>query len=105
MMTSACLSSIASGFSTSADERFIPPDDFDLDEYMQDAFGVIRTDAEKVVIKFDPLLEQYMMENLWHPSQMIKKHRDGSILMTMEVGGLREVMGWMPWFRETGRGS
>jgi proteasome accessory factor B len=80
------------------DERFIPPDDFDLDEYMQDAFGVIRTDAEKVVIKFDPSLEQYMRENLWHPSQMIEKHKDGSILMTMEVGGLREVMGWILGF-------
>jgi predicted DNA-binding transcriptional regulator YafY len=80
------------------DERFIPPDDFDLDEYMQDAFGAIRTDAEKVVIKFDSSLEQYIKENLWHPSQTIQKDRDGSILMTMEVGGLREVMSWILGF-------
>ena len=57
------------------------------------AFGVIRTDAEKVVIKFDPGLERYVRENIWHPSQTLRKHKDGSLLMTIEVGGLREVMG------------
>ena len=80
------------------DARFIPPDGFDLDEYMQDAFGVIRTDAEKVVIRFDPALERYVRENIWHPSQVFKKYKDGSLRMTIEVGGLREVMGWVLGF-------
>lgn len=84
------------------DELFIPPDDFDLDEYMRDAFGVIRTDPEEVVIRFDPSLERYLKENIWHPSQVFKKHKDGSLLMTMEVGGLREVMSWVMGF---GRGA
>jgi predicted DNA-binding transcriptional regulator YafY len=79
-------------------ERFIPPDDFDLDEYMQDAFGVIRTDVEKVTIRFDTSLERYLKENIWHPSQKFKKAKDGSLVMTMEVGGLREVMGWVMGF-------
>ncbi|MBW2172942.1 MAG: transcriptional regulator [Deltaproteobacteria bacterium] len=80
------------------DERFIPPDDFDLDEYMQDAFGVIRTDPEEVVIRFEPSLERYLKENIWHPSQVFEKDKDGSLLMTMEVGGLREVMSWVMGF-------
>ena len=79
-------------------ERFMPPDDFDLDAYMRDSFGVIRTDVEKVVIKFDPSLERYLKENIWHPSQIFKKDKDGSVLMTMEVGGLREVMSWVLGF-------
>ena len=29
-------------------ERFIPPDDFDLDEYMKDSFGVIHTDVKNL---------------------------------------------------------
>ncbi len=64
-------------------ERFIPPDDFDLDEYMRDAFGVIRTDVEKVVIRFDPALERYLKENIWHPSQVFRKAKDGGLFMTM----------------------
>jgi predicted DNA-binding transcriptional regulator YafY len=80
------------------DNRFIPPDDFDLDEYMRDAFGVIRTDAEKVVIQFDPSLERYLKENIWHPTQTFQTGEDGSLLMTMEVGGLREVLGWVMGF-------
>jgi predicted DNA-binding transcriptional regulator YafY len=99
-------------------DRFIPPDDFDLDEYMRDAFGVIRSDVEQVVIRFDPSLERYLKENIWHPSQTFKKEKTaqsadlsghsidgggspdegGSLLMTMEVGGLREVMSWVMGF-------
>ena len=80
------------------DERFIPPDDFDLDEYMKDSFGVIHTDKEKVVIKFTPSLERYLKENIWHPSQVFKKDKDGSLLLSMEVGGLQEVMSWVMGF-------
>lgn len=80
------------------DERFVPPDDFDLDEYMKESFGVIRTDIEKVLIKFDASLERYLMENIWHPSQVFKKDKDGNLLMTMEVGGLCEVMTWVMGF-------
>ncbi len=80
------------------DARFIPPDDFDLDEYMKDCFGVIHTDVEEVVIKFDASLEKYLKENIWHPSQVFKRHEDGSLLLTMEVGGLCEVMSWVMGF-------
>ena len=80
------------------DQRFIPPDDFDLDEYMRDAFGVIHTDVEKVVIKFDPSLERYLKESIWHPSQVFKKDKDGSVVLTMEVGGLVEVTSWVLGF-------
>lgn len=79
-------------------ERFIPPHDFDLDEYMKDCFGVIHTDVEKVVIRFDSSLERYLKENIWHPSQVFKKDKDGSLVMSMEVGGLREVMSWVMGF-------
>ncbi len=80
------------------DQRFIPPDDFDLDEYMRHSFRVIHTDVEKVVIKFDPSLERYLKENIWHPSQVFEKGEDGSIVLTMEVGGLVEVMSWVLGF-------
>jgi len=80
------------------DQRFIPPDDFDLDEYMRDSFRVIHTDVEKVVIKFDPSLERYLEENIWHPSQIFKRDKDGSVVLTMEVGGLVEVMSWVLGF-------
>lgn len=80
------------------DQRFIPPDDFDLDEYMRDAFGVIHTDVEKVAIKFDPSLERYLKENIWHPSQVFKKDKDGSVVMAMAVGGLVEVVSWVLGF-------
>jgi len=80
------------------DGRFIPPDDFDLESYLKDSFGVIRTDPERVVIRFDPSLERFLKENIWHPSQQFSKDKDGSLLLTMEVGGLVEVMSWVLGF-------
>lgn len=80
------------------DERFSPPDDFDLNTYLKDSFGVIRTDPERVVIRFDASLERFLKENIWHPSQEFSKDKDGSVLLTMEVGGLTEVMSWVLGF-------
>jgi predicted DNA-binding transcriptional regulator YafY len=64
---------------------------------MKDSFGVFHTDVEKVVIRFNPSLERYLKENIWHPSQEFEKHEDGSLLMTMD-GGLQEVMSWVMGF-------
>ncbi len=81
------------------EERFIPPDDFDLNAYLKDSFGVIRTDPERVVIRFDRSLERFLKENIWHPSQEFSKDNDGNLLLAMEVGGLSEVMSWVLGFR------
>jgi predicted DNA-binding transcriptional regulator YafY len=80
------------------DERFIPPEDFDLNAYLKDSFGVIRTDAEKVVIRFDASLERYLKESVWHPSQVFDMDKQGDVVLTMEVGGLVEVMNWVLGF-------
>jgi hypothetical protein len=80
------------------DERFILPHDFDLNTYLKDSFGVIRTDPEKVVIRFDSSPERFLKENIRHPSQEFTKDKDGSVLLTMEVGGLLEVMSWVLGF-------
>jgi len=65
---------------------------------MRDSFRVIHTDVEKVVIKFDPSLERYLKENIWHPSQVFRKEKDGGVVLTMEVSGLVEVMSWVLGF-------
>jgi len=80
------------------EERFIPPDDFDLDTYLKDSFGVLRTDPEEVVIRFDASLERFLRENIWHPSQEFRRDDQGGVLLTMEVGGLSEVMSWVLGF-------
>jgi predicted DNA-binding transcriptional regulator YafY len=80
------------------DQRFIPPDDFDLESYLGDSFGAIRTDPERVVIRFDSSLKGFLQENIWHPSQEFSSDKDGRILLTMEVGGLSEVMSWVLGF-------
>ena len=65
---------------------------------MPDSFGVLRTDPERVVIRFDPSLERFLKENIWHPSQAFETDEAGNLLLTMEVGGLDEVMSWVLGF-------
>lgn len=79
------------------EERFIPPDGFDLDSYLKNSFGVMRTDPERVVICFDISLERFLKENVWHPSQKFTKV-DDTIILTLDVGGLSEVMSWVLGF-------
>jgi predicted DNA-binding transcriptional regulator YafY len=54
--------------------------------------------VEGVAMRFDPSLKRFLRENIWHPSQEFSKDKDGSVLLTMGVGGLSEVMSWVLGF-------
>jgi predicted DNA-binding transcriptional regulator YafY len=82
-------------------ETFPVPSDFSLEDYMKDSFGVMHEKKEKVVVKFDKAVAQYIKERTWHESQKIKQNKDGSITATFNVAGTREIKYWVlsygPW--------
>lgn len=75
--------------------RFEVPDDFDLDEYIGGAFGVIAEPATRVRIRFAKGWANWVSERTWHPSQELTKVRGGGVELTMEVGGTRELTSWV----------
>jgi predicted DNA-binding transcriptional regulator YafY len=49
---------------------------------------------------FSAHVATYIRERVWHPSQILRQHRDGSLEMRLETSGHKElvrwVLSWMP---------
>ncbi len=77
------------------DHYFLTPADFDFEEYIENAFGVMIEDPVQVKIRFSPEIARYVEERQWHPSQKTKKQKDGSLFMELTVGGTLEIKRWI----------
>ncbi len=79
-------------------ESFQLPPEFDLGEYMRDAWGVVRGEPQHVAIRFAPALAHFVKESTWHPSQTCEDLPDGSAILRFKVGGLMEIASWLMGF-------
>ncbi|HEY7497639.1 MAG TPA: WYL domain-containing protein [Vicinamibacterales bacterium] len=65
------------------EERFEPKD------LAEDAFahslGVHQGAPERIEIAFEPRMARYVKARVWHPSQQIREHDDGSVTLTLTV--------------------
>ncbi len=77
------------------DDNFLTPENFDFNEYIEHAFSVMIEDPIHVKVRFNPEIARYIEEREWHPSQKIKKYKDGSLLMELTVGGTLEIKRWI----------
>jgi len=64
------------------DDRFTVRPDFDFAAYTRDAFGLMRDEAVTVRVRFRRDQAKYVRERLWHPSQHLEDHADGSLTLT-----------------------
>ena len=76
-------------------ERFELADGFSLGELVNRNFGIFQGEPSKIKVRFDPSVAHYPEEILFHPSQINHKNPDGSLDVTMTVGGLEEVVWWV----------
>ncbi len=76
-------------------ERFEPPPDFDLDEYMAHSFKVMHDELHTVRVMISPAWARYVGEKMWHESQKTKKLSHGGLELTFRVAGLEEIMRWV----------
>ncbi|MFH1549423.1 MAG: WYL domain-containing protein, partial [Planctomycetota bacterium] len=75
------------------------PEDFDLKKRLRPAFGLyFNGKPVEVKIRFDRIAAKIVGEDMFHPTQRLRKHRDGSATLTMKVSGLLEVKFWVLWF-------
>ena len=52
------------------------------------------TEEYKVRIRFTARVAPYIEEREWHPSQKIKKSKDGGLLLSFTTNHLNEVKDW-----------
>ena len=67
----------------------------DLNQYRQEAFGVVREEPINVVLRFRADQAPYAAERQWHPSQEINWQPDGSLELTFRAGGTFEITRWI----------
>ena len=77
-------------------EKFVPPDDFQVAEYLRSSWSTIsdREDVE-VKLRFHPQAATHVKEEHWHPSQRIVEQTDGGLLFSVWVNGIAEVIPWV----------
>ncbi len=86
------------------DQTFDPPASFAVDAYLADCFSSLRgPDGElfDVLLRFTGDSVRYVRERTWHPSQTIEECPDGSIVLSLRLGHLREIERWaLSWGSE-----
>ncbi len=76
-------------------DRFDVPEDFGVDQLLGSAFGLIDETAQHVEVRFGVEIAHLIRERTWHPSQRLQDQEDGSVLMTFEAGGEKELLSWL----------
>jgi predicted DNA-binding transcriptional regulator YafY len=80
------------------EEKFTPPLDFSLKKYLRHSFGMFTEDVVRVKVRFHKSLTRYLLERRWHPSQKNKRVQDGSLELTFEIAGTKEIKTWILGF-------
>ena len=75
------------------------PSDFNANQYLCNAWDIVAfEDSCNVKLCFTPEIAKIIEETTWHPSQKIRKQKDGSLIATYHVSISDEFVGWvMSW--------
>lgn len=75
---------------------FERPADFDLERFLQGAFGIMRGDgAVTVELRFDAEVARFVEEGRWHESQRLERQRDGGLRARFELTTFEEILRWI----------
>ncbi|MFN3725225.1 MAG: helix-turn-helix transcriptional regulator [Allosphingosinicella sp.] len=69
----------------------VVPDDFDLDEWLSESFGIWRDAQHDVMLRFKPSAASRAREWRFHPKQHCEDEPDGFLTVSFRAGGLREL--------------
>lgn len=84
------------------DKRFVRDKSFSLEKLRKDRFGIFGHPSLKprrVVLRFSPDIAETIAERIWHPTQKLKRNKDGSVTLTMSVPISDELLGWIASWR------
>jgi predicted DNA-binding transcriptional regulator YafY len=77
-------------------ESFQPMDQENLESWLKSPLFIEHKEQEEhVSIKFAPRAARYIKEKIWHPTQALKDHEDGSCTLSFTTAGLDEVRRWV----------
>jgi proteasome accessory factor B len=75
-----------------------PPDDWDIDVWLTESFGVWRDEKQNVVLRVLPGSAARALEWRFHRSQVVERLEDGGLRIRFSTGGMRDLaehlFGW-----------
>jgi len=78
------------------DERFVPDERFDLEDYFGNAWQIIpEGQVYHVELLFKPKVAGNVEEVLWHKTQQTQRLADDSMVFEVDVDGLGEITWWI----------
>lgn len=78
------------------ESKFKKPQKFSPQQYLGDSFALERGGEKyNVVLRFSSYQAIWIKERQWHPSQKIVEQADGSLLFSIQIRGIKEVMRWI----------
>lgn len=82
------------------DETFEIDPTFNVDEYLAKRWTIFADDAEETtfVVRFNKEVARYVDEYIFYTETMIKKEKDGSILLQATVKSRKEFLRWIRGF-------
>ena len=86
---------------TLLDEAYEMAASFDLDKYMGNAWGVIRSEdqlPDEVELHFAPDAGRWVAEEFWHKSQQVEKYADGSVIFRLTIAVTPEFVNWLLYY-------
>lgn len=74
---------------------FTIPESFHIGDVVGSAFGLVDEEPLQVKVRFDAEIAHLIRERHWHPTQQLEVEGDGSVLLSLQVGGLKEILAWL----------
>jgi predicted DNA-binding transcriptional regulator YafY len=78
--------------------QFDPPRNFNAEEYLRDAWRIVKGDVVTVKGVFSRSAARDVRGRLWHPSQKLRELPDGRLELTLGVADTLEVRRWILGF-------
>ncbi len=76
-------------------QTFENPVDLNLEDRVQQAFGIVLEDPIEVKVRFSASQAPYIKQRIWHPSQEIEELDSGEIVLSFRAGGFYEIKSWI----------
>jgi predicted DNA-binding transcriptional regulator YafY len=76
---------------TVLDKPAPPPEDFSLQAFADESFGIYHDAIQDVVLRIKPSRAEDALRWRFHATQAVTKEEDGSVTVTFRAGGMREL--------------
>lgn len=77
------------------DDRFEVPDEYNAEDLTGSAFGLIEGETFELRVRFGSAVAHLVRERHWHPSQLIEEQTDGSLILSLQASGEKEILSWL----------